>query len=64
MTNIFMCYRTFQGLTCLMQISTRKKDYVIDTLTLRRSIHKLGPVFDNPAVVKVSIIGVFVYVFL
>lgn len=36
-----------------MQISTRYKDYVIDTLLLRRSIHRLGPVFDNPAVVKV-----------
>eukprot|EP01035_Chromulina_nebulosa_P060341 gene60341-82562_t len=45
--------RSFQGLTCLMQISTRYKDYVIDTLLLRRSIHRLGPVFDNPAVVKV-----------
>lgn len=45
--------RSFQGLTCLMQISTRYKDYVIDTLVLRRSIHRLGPVFDNPAVVKV-----------
>ena len=50
---IFFYFRTFQGLTCLMQISSRRKDYVIDTLTLRRSMHLLGVIFDNPAVVKV-----------
>ncbi|XP_042377230.1 protein RRP6-like 2 [Zingiber officinale] len=33
-------YRSFQGLTCLMQISTRAEDFVIDTLKLR--IH-IGP---------------------
>ncbi|XP_027175422.1 protein RRP6-like 2 isoform X2 [Coffea eugenioides] len=33
-------YRSFQGLTCLMQISTRSEDFVIDTLKLR--IH-VGP---------------------
>lgn len=33
-------YRSFQGLTCLMQISTRTEDFVVDTLKLR--IH-IGP---------------------
>ncbi|KAM0890089.1 hypothetical protein ACQ4PT_027276 [Festuca glaucescens] len=28
-------YRSFQGLTCLMQISTRTEDFIIDTLKLR-----------------------------
>ncbi|BAS82379.1 Os03g0157800 [Oryza sativa Japonica Group] len=28
-------YRSFQGLTCLMQISTRTEDFVVDTLKLR-----------------------------
>jgi len=28
--------RSYLGLTCLMQLSTRKKDYVIDTIALRR----------------------------
>ncbi|KAI9127912.1 hypothetical protein K1719_000905 [Acacia pycnantha] len=28
-------YRSFQGLTCLMQISTRTEYFVIDTLELR-----------------------------
>ena len=42
-------YRSFQGLTCLMQISTRTEDFVVDTLKLR--IH-IGPhlreVFKDP----------------
>ncbi|KAL0346918.1 UNVERIFIED_CONTAM: protein RRP6-like 2 [Sesamum calycinum] len=31
-------YRSFQGLTCLMQISTRTEDFIIDTLRLRVQI--------------------------
>ncbi|KAA8518370.1 hypothetical protein F0562_015747 [Nyssa sinensis] len=47
-------YRSFQGLTCLMQISTRTEDFVVDTLKLR--IH-IGPhlreVFKDPNKKKV-----------
>ncbi|KAI3443386.1 hypothetical protein Pfo_000051 [Paulownia fortunei] len=47
-------YRSFQGMTCLMQISTRTEDFVIDTLKLR--IH-IGPylreVFKDPTKRKV-----------
>eukprot|EP00268_Persea_americana_P045801 TRINITY_DN46934_c0_g1_i10.p1 TRINITY_DN46934_c0_g1~~TRINITY_DN46934_c0_g1_i10.p1 ORF type:complete len:933 (-),score=208.21 TRINITY_DN46934_c0_g1_i10:546-3344(-) len=47
-------YRTFQGLTCLMQISTRTEDFVVDTLKLR--VH-VGPylreVFKDPSKRKV-----------
>ncbi|KAF7801446.1 protein RRP6-like 2 isoform X1 [Senna tora] len=47
-------YRSFQGLTCLMQISTRTEDFVVDTLKLR--IH-VGPylreVFKDPSKKKV-----------
>ncbi|XP_062535866.1 exosome complex component 10 [Armigeres subalbatus] len=46
-------YRTYQGFTCLMQISTRSKDYIIDTLSLREELHVLNEVFTNPKVVKV-----------
>ena len=28
-------YRSFQGFTCLMQISTRTEDFIVDTLKLR-----------------------------
>ncbi|KAK7267021.1 hypothetical protein RIF29_19685 [Crotalaria pallida] len=47
-------YRSFQGLTCLMQISTRTEDFVVDTLKLR--VH-VGPylreLFKDPAKRKV-----------
>lgn len=47
-------YRSFQGLTCLMQISTRTEDFIIDTLKLR--VH-IGPylreVFKDPSKRKV-----------
>lgn len=46
-------YRTFQGITCLMQISTRQKDYIIDTLALRDELHILNEVFANPHILKV-----------
>ncbi|XP_020105187.1 protein RRP6-like 2 [Ananas comosus] len=47
-------YRSFQGLTCLMQVSTRNEDFIIDTLKLR--IH-VGPylreIFKDPSKRKV-----------
>ncbi|XP_050437071.1 exosome component 10 [Adelges cooleyi] len=46
-------YRSYQGFTCLMQISTRNADYIIDTLELRDKMHDLNEVLTNPAVVKV-----------
>lgn len=46
-------YRTFLGITCLMQISTRDKDYIVDTLSLRSELHKLNDVFTDPNVLKV-----------
>ncbi|KAJ3391974.1 Exosome component 10 [Lobulomyces angularis] len=46
-------YRSFQGFTCLMQISTRKEDFVIDTLKLRSHLHLLNEPFTNPDIVKV-----------
>jgi exosome complex exonuclease RRP6 len=46
-------HRSYLGITCLMQISTRHSDYVLDTLALRPQLHKLLPVFSNPAIIKV-----------
>lgn len=46
-------YRTFMGITCLMQISTRANDYIIDTIALREELHILNEVFTNPKVIKV-----------
>jgi len=46
-------YRSFQGITCLMQISTRTHDYIIDTLELRSELYKLNQVFADPSITKV-----------
>ncbi|XP_017890648.2 exosome component 10 [Ceratina calcarata] len=46
-------YRSFQGITCLMQISTRDTDYVIDTLSLRSELHELNEIFTKPTILKV-----------
>lgn len=47
-------FRSFQGLTCLMQISTRSEDFIIDTLELRSLIGpELLGIFSNPTIQKV-----------
>jgi exosome complex exonuclease RRP6 len=47
--------RSFQGLTCLMQLSTRRRDWVVDTLALRRAVGPaLADLFADHTVVKVG----------
>ncbi|KAI1296934.1 Exosome component 10 [Halotydeus destructor] len=46
-------FRTYQGFTCLMQISTRNEDFIVDTLKLREDMHILNEVFSNPKILKV-----------
>ncbi|XP_018316117.1 exosome component 10 [Mycetomoellerius zeteki] len=46
-------YRTFQGITCLMQISTIQTDYLIDTLSLRSELHQLNEIFTRSSILKV-----------
>lgn len=49
-------FRSFQGLTCLMQISTDSDDFIIDCLVPEIRLNlgaALGPHFANPAIVKV-----------
>lgn len=46
-------YRSFLGLTCLMQISTREEDFIIDTIELRGELYILNEAFSDPAIVKV-----------
>uniref|UniRef100_A0A665TRW3 Exosome complex component 10 n=1 Tax=Echeneis naucrates TaxID=173247 RepID=A0A665TRW3_ECHNA len=46
-------YRSFLGITCLMQISTRKEDFIIDTLELRSEMYILNESFTDPAILKV-----------
>ncbi|KAH3684431.1 hypothetical protein WICPIJ_004617 [Wickerhamomyces pijperi] len=46
-------YRTYHGLVCLMQISSRDQDWVVDTLALREDLHVLNEVFADPQITKV-----------
>ncbi|KAF9499048.1 hypothetical protein BDN71DRAFT_1487257 [Pleurotus eryngii] len=48
-------HRSYRGFVCLMQISTRDKDWVIDTLVpeVREELNILNEVFTDPKVVKV-----------
>ena len=47
-------YRSWSGFLCLMQISTREEDFVLDTLELRGELFELNEVFTDPRIVKVS----------
>jgi exosome complex exonuclease RRP6 len=46
-------YRTFSGFVCLMQVSTRGQDWIVDTLALRDELEELNEVFTDPNIVKV-----------
>uniref|UniRef100_A0A5S6Q7N7 HRDC domain-containing protein n=1 Tax=Trichuris muris TaxID=70415 RepID=A0A5S6Q7N7_TRIMR len=45
--------RSYQGFTCLMQISTRYEDFIIDPFPLWRNMHILNDPFTNANIVKV-----------
>jgi exosome complex exonuclease RRP6 len=45
--------RSYQGFVCLMQISTRNEDFLIDAIALREHMHILNSSFTNPLIVKV-----------
>jgi exosome complex exonuclease RRP6 len=48
-------FRTYSGLLSLMQISTRDKDWIVDTLQpWRHKLEVLNEVFADPSIVKVS----------
>ncbi|XP_050309849.1 exosome component 10-like isoform X2 [Anthonomus grandis grandis] len=46
-------YRSFMGITCLVQISTPEKDYLIDALALRNDLWVLNEVFTKPSITKI-----------
>ena len=43
---------SFRGFTCLIQLSTRGKDYIVDPFPLFRSLYKLNEFTTNPSVKK------------
>lgn len=48
-------YRSYRGFLCLMQISTREEDWVVDLLApeVRSEVEGLNEVFTDPDIVKV-----------
>ncbi|KAF8652850.1 hypothetical protein AX16_004125 [Volvariella volvacea WC 439] len=52
-------YRSYRGFLCLMQLSTRDEDWIVDLIELRKvkggidEIESLGEVFADPEIVKV-----------
>eukprot|EP01125_Pyxidicula_operculata_P011507 TRINITY_DN3769_c0_g1_i1.p1 TRINITY_DN3769_c0_g1~~TRINITY_DN3769_c0_g1_i1.p1 ORF type:complete len:857 (+),score=204.72 TRINITY_DN3769_c0_g1_i1:2168-4738(+) len=46
-------YRSYQGFTCLMQISTRSEDFLVDCIELRNELYVLNEIFTDPKIVKV-----------
>ncbi|CAG8520332.1 2307_t:CDS:10, partial [Scutellospora calospora] len=48
-------YRSYQGFTCLIQISTRFEDFIVDALELRHHLHMLNNSFTNPNILKNSV---------
>lgn len=46
-------YRSYYGIVCLMQISTRETDFLVDTIALRDDLVVLNEIFTNPFIVKV-----------
>lgn len=47
-------YRSYQGFTCLMQISTRTHDFVVDTIKLRSEMYRLNEIFTDWTLTKVN----------
>jgi exosome complex exonuclease RRP6 len=51
-------FRTYVGLVSLMQISTREKDWIVDTLQpWRHKLEVLNEVFTDPNIVKVCVLS-------
>jgi exosome complex exonuclease RRP6 len=48
-------YRTYAGFLCLMQISTRDEDWIVDLLLLREGMQAINEVFTDPSIVKVML---------
>lgn len=46
-------FRSYRGFVCLVQISTRQKDFVVDPFDIFSQMHLLNEVFTDPSIVKV-----------
>lgn len=48
-------YRSYSGFVCMVQLSTRQEDWIVDALALREELVELNEVFTNPEIVKVRV---------
>lgn len=46
-------FRSFQGFTCIIQISSRSEDWIIDAIACRDWIPRLNSIFSDPHTLKV-----------
>eukprot|EP00405_Crypthecodinium_cohnii_P012226 CAMPEP_0206438304 /NCGR_PEP_ID=MMETSP0324_2-20121206/11554_1 /ASSEMBLY_ACC=CAM_ASM_000836 /TAXON_ID=2866 /ORGANISM="Crypthecodinium cohnii, Strain Seligo" /LENGTH=869 /DNA_ID=CAMNT_0053905745 /DNA_START=57 /DNA_END=2663 /DNA_ORIENTATION=+ len=46
-------YRSYKGFVCLVQISTRTKDFIVDPFDIFEQMHMLNEIFADPSIVKV-----------
>eukprot|EP00088_Acartia_fossae_P033021 TRINITY_DN3379_c0_g1_i1.p1 TRINITY_DN3379_c0_g1~~TRINITY_DN3379_c0_g1_i1.p1 ORF type:complete len:868 (-),score=234.75 TRINITY_DN3379_c0_g1_i1:296-2899(-) len=46
-------YRSYQGITCLIQLSTNTKDYLVDPFNIWEEMTQLNEIFADPKIVKV-----------
>ena len=53
-------YRTYTGFVCLMQISTREEDWIVDPFELRDELEDLNEIFTNPNIVKAGLVLILV----
>lgn len=44
---------SYHGITCLMQLSTRQEDFIVDVFPVWKEMRKLNCVFNNPSITKV-----------
>ena len=49
-------YRTYSGFVCLIQISSREEDWIVDPFELRDDLEDLNEIFTNPNIVKVGLV--------
>ena len=45
--------RSFQGFTCLMQVSSRDQDFLVDCIKLRSDMQQFNLLTSNPSILKV-----------
>eukprot|EP00913_Durusdinium_trenchii_P009486 g8916.t1 len=46
-------FRSYRGFVCLVQVSTRQKDFLLDPFEIFEQMHLLNEIFSDPRILKV-----------